>query len=37
MADAKLRAVFGKDRAGMFELAGIVGQHLGSGSRLASM
>ena len=30
VADAKLRAVFGKDRAGMFELAGIVGQHLGS-------
>ena len=29
VADAKLRAVFGKDRAGMFELAGIVGQHLG--------
>ncbi len=29
VADAKLKAVFGKDRAGMFELAGIVGQHLG--------
>ncbi|WP_042421644.1 DNA topoisomerase III [Comamonas granuli] len=28
-ADAKLRAVFGKDSAGMFELAGILGQHLG--------
>ena len=28
VADAKLRAVFGKDQAGMFELAGIVGQHL---------
>ncbi len=29
VADDKLRAVFGKDRAGMFELAGILGQHLG--------
>ncbi|MCW5223588.1 DNA topoisomerase III [Verminephrobacter aporrectodeae subsp. tuberculatae] len=29
VADAKLRAVFGKDQAGMFELAGILGQHLG--------
>ncbi|MDO8286803.1 MAG: DNA topoisomerase III [Rhodoferax sp.] len=29
LADAKLRAVFGKDQAGMFELAGIVGKHLG--------
>ena len=28
-ADARLRAVFGKDSAGMFELAGILGQHLG--------
>jgi len=28
VADAKLRAVFGKDEAGMFELAGIVGPHL---------
>jgi len=28
-ADAKLRAVFGKDSAGMFELAGILGKHLG--------
>ncbi|WP_119964250.1 DNA topoisomerase III [Simplicispira lacusdiani] len=28
VADAKLRAVFGKDSAGMFELAGILGQHL---------
>ncbi|WP_313084997.1 SWIB/MDM2 domain-containing protein, partial [Pulveribacter sp.] len=28
-ADDKLRAVFGKDRAGMFELAGILGKHLG--------
>ena len=29
VADAKLRAVFGKDTAGMFELAGILGKHLG--------
>lgn len=29
VADDKLRAVFGKDSAGMFELAGILGQHLG--------
>ncbi|RYF22442.1 MAG: DNA topoisomerase III, partial [Comamonadaceae bacterium] len=29
VADAKLRAVFGKDSAGMFELAGILGKHLG--------
>jgi DNA topoisomerase-3 len=29
LADAKLRAVFGKDQAGMFELAAIVGKHLG--------
>ena len=28
-ADAKLQAVFGKPQANMFELAGIVGQHLG--------
>ena len=28
-ADAKLRPVFGKDQVNMFELAGIVGQHLG--------
>jgi DNA topoisomerase-3 len=28
VADDKLRAVFGKDRIGMFELAGILGQHL---------
>jgi DNA topoisomerase-3 len=28
-ADAKLRPVFGKDQVSMFELAGIVGQHLG--------
>ncbi|MBN9328905.1 MAG: DNA topoisomerase III [Comamonas sp. SCN 67-35] len=28
VADDKLRAVFGKERAGMFELAGILGQHL---------
>ncbi len=28
-ADAKLRAVFGKDQITMFELAGIVGKHLG--------
>ena len=27
-ADAKLKAVFGKDQAGMFEIAGIVGKHL---------
>ena len=26
--DAKLKAVFGKDQAGMFEIAGIVGKHL---------
>ena len=29
VADEKLKAVFGKDSAGMFELAGIVGKHLG--------
>ncbi len=29
VADDKLRAVFGKDRIGMFELAGVLGQHLG--------
>lgn len=29
VADDKLRAVFGKDSAGMFELAGILGNHLG--------
>ena len=29
VADDKLRAVFGKDRAGMFELAGLLGPHLG--------
>ena len=29
IADDKLRAVFGKGSAGMFELAGILGQHLG--------
>ena len=28
VADDKLRAVFGKERVGMFELAGILGQHL---------
>jgi DNA topoisomerase-3 len=28
LADAPLKAVFGKDSAGMFELAGIMGQHL---------
>ncbi|WP_422844597.1 DNA topoisomerase III [Acidovorax sp. M2(2025)] len=28
-ADDKLRAVFGKDSAGMFELAGLLGSHLG--------
>ena len=27
-ADAKLQSVFGKDQAGMFEIAGIVGKHL---------
>jgi len=27
-ADGKLQAVFGKDRATMFELAGIIGKHL---------
>jgi DNA topoisomerase-3 len=27
-ADAKLQAVFGKDQASMFELAGIIGKHL---------
>ena len=30
-ADAKLRAVFGKDQVTMFELAGIVGKHLVAG------
>ncbi|ARU06527.1 DNA topoisomerase III [Comamonas serinivorans] len=29
VGDEKLKAVFGKDTAGMFELAGIVGKHLG--------
>ncbi|MBV7457084.1 DNA topoisomerase III [Acidovorax sp. sif1233] len=29
VADDKLRVVFGKDSAGMFELAGILGNHLG--------
>ncbi|MFN9727661.1 DNA topoisomerase III [Acidovorax sp.] len=29
VADDKLRAVFGKDSAGMFELAGLLGKHLG--------
>lgn len=29
VADDKLRTVFGKDSAGMFELAGILGKHLG--------
>ncbi|GAB2541169.1 DNA topoisomerase III [Simplicispira piscis] len=29
VADDRLRAVFGKDSAGMFELAGILGNHLG--------
>ena len=29
VADDKLRAVFGKDRIGMFELAGVLGRHLG--------
>ena len=29
VADDKLRAVFGKDSAGMFELAGLLGPHLG--------
>jgi DNA topoisomerase-3 len=29
LADDKLRAVFGKDSIGMFELAGVLGQHLG--------
>ena len=28
-ADAKLRPVFGKDQISMFELAGIVGKHVG--------
>jgi DNA topoisomerase-3 len=27
-ADSKLQAVFGKDQATMFELAGIIGKHL---------
>jgi DNA topoisomerase-3 len=27
-ADGKLQAVFGKDQATMFELAGIIGKHL---------
>ena len=27
-ADAKLRPIFGKDQVTMFEIAGIVGQHL---------
>lgn len=29
LADDKLRPVFGKDSIGMFELAGVLGQHLG--------
>jgi DNA topoisomerase-3 len=29
LADDRLRAVFGKDSIGMFELAGVLGQHLG--------
>ncbi|BCN41085.1 DNA topoisomerase III [Alicycliphilus denitrificans] len=29
VADDKLRAVFGKDSIGMFELAGVLGRHLG--------
>lgn len=29
LADDKLRAVFGKDSVGMFELAGVLGKHLG--------
>ena len=29
LADDKLRAVFGKDSIGMFELAGVLGRHLG--------
>ena len=28
-ADAKLRPVFGKDQVTMFEIAGLVGKHLG--------
>jgi DNA topoisomerase-3 len=28
-ADAKLLAVFGKAQANMFELAGLIGKHLG--------
>ena len=28
-ADAKLKAVFGKDSVGMFEIAGLIGPHLG--------
>ncbi|MFN7197540.1 MAG: SWIB/MDM2 domain-containing protein, partial [Hylemonella sp.] len=28
-ADDRLRAVFGKDRIGMFEIAGLIGKHLG--------
>ncbi len=32
VADDKLRAVFGKDSAGMFELAGLLGKHLGGES-----
>ena len=31
-ADAKLRAVLGKDSVGMFELAGIAGKHLTKGA-----
>jgi DNA topoisomerase-3 len=27
-ADAKLKAVFGKDSVGMFEIAGLIGPHL---------
>ena len=29
VADDKLRAIFGKDSAGMFELTGLLGPHLG--------
>ena len=28
LADAKLKAVLGKDKVGMFELAGLIGPHL---------
>lgn len=29
LADAKLKPVFGKDRVTMFEIAGLLGAHLG--------